>query len=83
MAALNSENVSKITEGEKKITMTENIPKNGPTAQAQSHATKGDRLDGSTVADISRAEQRLTGADGPVAGGPTAQAQSIASEGVR
>ncbi|KAK5937561.1 hypothetical protein PMZ80_010181 [Knufia obscura] len=77
-ANLNSENISKVTDAEKKLTGSENPVKGGPTAQAQSHA--GEPINSQTLHDITEGEKKITGGE-RVAGGPTATAQSILSGG--
>lgn len=73
-ANLNSENISKITDAEKKLTGQDEPVKGGPTAKAQSHA--GEPINSQTLHDITEGEKKVTGGD-RVAGGPTAIAQSI------
>lgn len=74
-ANLNSENISKITEAEKRITGSDEPAQGGPTAQAQKHA--GQPLNRQTIHDITEGEKVITGSDEPMKGGPTAAAQSI------
>lgn len=76
-ANLNSQNISKITDAEKKITGQDNPVKGGPTAQAQSHA--GESINSQTLHDITEGEKKITGGQ-RLAGGPTATAQSILSK---
>ena len=71
---LNSENISKITDAEKKITGSDNPVRDGPTAQAQKHANETINRD--TLHNITEGEKKITGDQRPVAGGPTAVAQS-------
>lgn len=71
---LNSENISKVTEAEKKITHSEEPVKGGPTAQAQSHA--GEPINSETLHDITEGEKKITGGE-RIKGGPTSAAQSI------
>ncbi|EXJ62179.1 hypothetical protein A1O7_02612 [Cladophialophora yegresii CBS 114405] len=71
---LNSENISKITEAEKKITNSDEVVKGGPTAQAQSHA--GEPINSQTLHDITEGEKKTTGGE-RIKGGPTSTAQSI------
>jgi hypothetical protein len=75
---LDSENISKITQAEKKITNSDQPVKGGPTAQAQSHA--GETINSQTLHDITEGEKKVTGGD-RVKGGPTATAQSILGQG--
>lgn len=56
---LDSENISKITEAEKKITNSDQPVRSGPTAQAQSHA--GEPIDSQTLSDITKGEKKITG----------------------
>lgn len=77
-ANLNSENISKITDAEKKLTGSENPVRGGPTAQAQSHANEP--IDSQTLHDITEGEKKITGGD-RVKGGPTSTAQSILAGG--
>ena len=71
---LNSENISKITDAEKKITGSDEPVKGGPTAQAQSHV--GETINSQTLHDITEGEKKITGGE-RVKGGPTSKAQSI------
>jgi hypothetical protein len=71
---LNSENISKITDAEKKITQSDEVVKGGPTAQAQSHA--GEPINSQTLHDITEGEKNATGGE-RIKGGPTSTAQSI------
>jgi len=73
-ANLNSENISKITEAEKKITGQDNPVQGGPTAQAQSHANEP--ITSQTLHDITEGEKKITSGE-RVKGGPTSTAQSI------
>jgi hypothetical protein len=70
----NSENISKITNAEKKITGSDKPVKGGPTAQAQSHV--GEPLNSQTLHDITEGEKKAAGGE-RVKGGPTSIAQSI------
>lgn len=74
-ATLNSENISKITEAEKRISGSDQPMQGGPTSQAQKSA--GQPINSQTLSDITEGEKKITGSDGPVKGGPTAAAQSI------
>ncbi|KAK5084946.1 hypothetical protein LTR70_002120 [Exophiala xenobiotica] len=78
-ANLNSENISKITDAEKKLTGSQNPVRGGPTAQAQSNA--GEPINSQTLHDITEGEKKVTGSERPVKGGPTSVAQSILSGG--
>ena len=71
---LNSENISKITDAEKKITGSDEPVKGGPTVQAQSHV--GETINSQTLHDITEGEKKITGGE-RVKGGPTSKAQSI------
>lgn len=73
-ANLNSENISKITDAEKKITGQDNPVKGGPTSASQAHA--GEPINSDTLHDITEGEKRITGKDGPIKGGPTAKIQA-------
>lgn len=77
-ANLDSENISKITDAEKKISGSDEPMQGGPTAQAQKNA--GQPINSQTLSDITEGEKKITGADGPVKGGPTATAQSILTQ---
>src|SRR5690242_8385961 len=71
--------ISQITAAEKKLTNSDEPPKGGPTAAAQSHV--GAELTADIVHDITMGERNITGKDGPVQGGPTSIAQSILTGG--
>ncbi|KAH7082163.1 hypothetical protein FB567DRAFT_530710 [Paraphoma chrysanthemicola] len=71
--------ISQITAAEKKLTNSDEPPKGGPTAAAQSHV--GAELTSDVVHDITMGERKITGKDGPVQGGPTSIAQSILTGG--
>lgn len=76
-ANLNPDNISKITDAEKKITGQDDPVKGGPTAQAQKNA--GQPINSQTLHDITEGEKKIAG-DQPVKGGPTATAQSILTQ---
>lgn len=78
---LDSENISKITDSERKLSGQNEPIKGGPTAQAQKNA--GQPINSDTLHDITEGEKALTGRSQPVKGGPTAAAQSILSSGSR
>lgn len=76
-ANLTSDNISKITYAEKKLTGQDQPVKGGPTAQAQKHANEP--ITSQTLHDITEGEKKITGGE-RVKGGPTSTAQSILSK---
>jgi hypothetical protein len=70
-----SDLISKMTEGEKKITGQVNPVKGGPTAQAQKHANQP--LNSEVIRDVRKGEEKITGNPNPTEGGPTSATQSI------
>ncbi|QDS70457.1 hypothetical protein FKW77_009920 [Venturia effusa] len=76
-ANLNSENLSKITDAEKRLTGQDQPVKGGPTAQAQKHANEP--ITSQALHDVTQGEKKVTGGE-RVKGGPTSTAQSILSK---
>lgn len=76
-ANLTSDNLSKITDAEKKLTGQDEPVKGGPTAQAQKHANEP--ITRQALHDITEGEKKITGGE-RVKGGPTSTAQSILSK---
>ncbi|EMD90463.1 hypothetical protein COCC4DRAFT_126865 [Bipolaris maydis ATCC 48331] len=74
---LDSATLHKITEAEKKLTGQNRPVKDGPTAQAQSHAKEP--ITSQALHDITVGEKKVTGGE-RVKGGPTATAQSELSK---
>lgn len=76
-AILTSDNLSKITDAEKKLTGQDQPAKGGPTAQAQKHANEP--ITSQALHDITEGEKKVTGGE-RVKRGPTSTAQSILSK---
>lgn len=75
---LDSQTISEITHKENELTGQPEPAKEGPTAQAQKHAS--DKLSAQRVSEIAKGEETITRKGGPVPGGPAAFAQSEAAQ---
>ena len=69
---MDSANISRVTDAEKKLTGSDGPVKGGPTARAQAHANQN--IDSEVLSDVTSGEKKIAG--DRVKGGPTSTLQS-------